>query len=462
MSTNPHPNLVFLFADQLRYQSLGYAGDRYAYTPEMDRLAERSVNFRQAVSVFPVCGPFRNSLFTGCYPSTTGMFDNGLRCMTETDAFGHVLERNGYRTGYIGKWHLYEGGRDAFVPPGPARLGFDQLWQSYNWNHDYYNGFYYEDTPVPIQMEGYQTSVQTDMAEKFLTKGDSDPFALFVSYEVPHPPNDVSQNPDGEYYQLSSKPPAMPANAEVDLFRGPHKQSDEWFASEWFSDQDEQVRSYYLQTAAFDEAVGRICRTLEKTGQMENIILVVTSDHGEMLFSHRRRHKRIFYEESVRVPFLLSFPGRYQGTTTDACLNTPDIMPTLLELMDLPIPDQIEGRSLVSDIEQPRLDDCAFLQGMSESSFFASEEWRGIRDGRYHYVLTREPREEFLFDLEHDPGQVRNFAGDPDKKELLTDMRARLEESLRKRSDTFESTGWYREHWTQDAKIVESATRQKA
>ena len=125
------PNLVFVFADQLRYQSCGFAGDARAHTPHLDRLAAQSTSFENTVSVYPMCGPYRSCLFTGKYPSSTGMVINELRCMPDPDAIGHVLHKHGYRTGYIGKWHLY--GRDhspeeQFCPPGPYRQGFDGYW----------------------------------------------------------------------------------------------------------------------------------------------------------------------------------------------------------------------------------------------------------------------------------------------------------------------------------------------
>src|SRR5581483_7129348 len=132
-------NLVYVFADQLRRFSCGYAGDSFADTPNIDRLAKESLDVRQAIPSTPVCAPYRASLLTGKYQSSTGMVINELRLSPEHECIGHVLSRNGYDTAYIGKWHLWanqlghhEETRNGFVPPGPYRLGFDQYWAAYN------------------------------------------------------------------------------------------------------------------------------------------------------------------------------------------------------------------------------------------------------------------------------------------------------------------------------------------
>ena len=136
------PNLVYVFADQLRYQSCGYAGDEYARTPNMDRLAAEGCNLHQAVSSTPVCAPYRASLMTGKYQSSTGMVINEIRLSPEHECFGHVLTKGGYNTGYIGKWHMWanqlghhELVKNGFTPPGAYRLGFDGYWAAYNFNH---------------------------------------------------------------------------------------------------------------------------------------------------------------------------------------------------------------------------------------------------------------------------------------------------------------------------------------
>ena len=455
------PNIVFVFADQLRYQSCGYAGDPYQVTPNLDRLAKEAVNFQQAVSVFPVCTPYRASLFTGKYPSSTGMFDNGFHCMPDSDAIGHVLTRAGYETAYIGKWHLWKKGSRTFIPPGPFRLGFDGHWQAYNWNHSYKNGFYYEDTPEAQEMVGYQTDAQTDLVLDYLKDAPKDkPFALFASFEVPHPPNTWDECPDDWIERFKNLDIPEPPNMhDPNGVQGPPKNDDVWYAENWFSRAAEHRRVYYLMTAVMDHNVGRISDALENLGLADNTIFVFTSDHGEMLYAHNRMQKRIFYEESIRVPFLMRFPKRFsQGIKTDVCLNTPDIMPMLLDLADVPIPNGVEGASPISQLETPD-DNFAFLQGMSESGFFKNEEWRAVRDVQFIYVRMRLDNRELLFDHQNDPYQLTDLSTDSEYQDRLVFYRSKLDGCLEKHGDRFESTEWYRENWTVEDRVVRSETR---
>ena len=151
------PNIIYVLADQLRYQSCGYAGDAKAHTPNLNKLAASGVNFRQAVSSMPVCAAYRASLFTGKYTSSTGMVINELRMNTNHTCLAQCLTRAGYDTGDIGKWHLYANQlgnhydpRNSFVPRGPDRLGFEGYWAAYNFHHDYYDAYYHTESPEKI------------------------------------------------------------------------------------------------------------------------------------------------------------------------------------------------------------------------------------------------------------------------------------------------------------------------
>ncbi|MBT4137839.1 MAG: sulfatase [Candidatus Latescibacteria bacterium] len=456
------PNIVFVFADQLRYQSCGYAGDPHQVTPNLDRLAKESVNFHQAVSVFPVCTPYRASLFTGKYPSSTGVFNNGFHCMADSDAIGHVLTDAGYETAYIGKWHLWKKGSRTFIPPGPYRLGFDGHWQAYNWNHSYKNGFYYEDTPEAHTMSGYQTDAQTDLVLDYLKDAPQDkPFALFASFEVPHPPNTWDECPDewiDKFKDLDI--PEPPNRHNPNHVEGVPKMDEDWYSENWYSREEERRRVYYLMTAVMDHNVGRISDSLEELGMSENTIFVFTSDHGEMLYAHNRMQKRIFYEESIRVPFLMRWPQKFPlGMKTDVCLNTPDIMPMLLDLADVPIPESVEGVSPVSQLETSNEGNIAFMQGMSESNFFEGEEWRAVRDVQYIYVRMRTDNRELLFDHQNDPYELVDLSKDPEQESRLAHYRQILDARMHNLNDRFESTSWYTENWTVDDRIVRSETR---
>ena len=201
------PNLVYVFADQLRYRSCGYAGDSRACTPNIDRLAAEGTSFTNAISGHPVCAPYRASLFTGKYSSSTGMAINELRLGADHRCIGHVLTESGYQTAYIGKWHLWanqlgnhDDPKNSYTPPGPYRLGFDGFWAAYGFHHRYLDATYHTDSPEQIVLPGYEPDGQTDLAIEVLQKAASSgkPLALFLSYGTPHDPW-VPENVPPEY-----------------------------------------------------------------------------------------------------------------------------------------------------------------------------------------------------------------------------------------------------------------------
>ena len=159
------PNLLYVFADQLRRASCGYTGYANAQTPNIDAFHADSMDFCQAVSGHPVCAPYRATLFTGKYTSSTGVVINEIRFNPNQRCIGHVLTEGGYETAYIGKWHLYadELGnhfdpKNSFVPKGPDRLGFDDYWAAYGFHHEYFapHAYYHEDGPQKIYADRYE------------------------------------------------------------------------------------------------------------------------------------------------------------------------------------------------------------------------------------------------------------------------------------------------------------------
>jgi arylsulfatase A-like enzyme len=350
------PNLLFLLADQLGYTRCGYAGDKKARTPNIDRLASQGVNFCNAVSNTPVCAAYRASLFTGKYTTTTGMVINELRMRMDHECFGHVLTHSGYQTAYIGKWHLYanqlgnhDDPRNSFVPPGPHRLGFDGYWAAYNFHHNYYGAYYHTDTAKKIFYgEGvYEPDAQTDMLIEFIRKASAAdrPFAAFLSYGTPHDPWAKGNVPEKYAEMFQNVPLPNPPN---------YKDRNDPYADSWGRldlAQREQLenwrRYYYAMTANLDWNIGRLTSALDQAGLADSTIVVFTSDHGEMFGAHGRKAKNIFYEEAARIPFLIRWPGKISaGSVCDACLSTVDIMPTVLALIGCKIPEDVKGVDL--------------------------------------------------------------------------------------------------------------------
>jgi len=471
MNMRKKPNLIYVFADQLRYASCGYTGNSFAHTPNINKLASEGVNFCNAISGSPLCAPYRASLFTGKYSSSTGMVINELRMNPNHECFAHVLSKNDYKTAYIGKWHLWSNSSDhtklenQFVPPGPYRLGFDGYWAAYNFWHHYYKAFYFRDEFKKIDVEGYEPDVQTDMAINYINEASKDkrPFALFLSYGTPHDPWMWENVPEefAKFYRDVEFPyPPNYADGSAEYWHP--RMNREWWNKNIKPNLRQFHQIYYAMVANLDWNVGRLLKAIKEAGISENTIFVFTSDHGEMFGAHGRIAKNIFYEEAIRVPFLIKWPNHIPaGIVTDVCLNAPDIMPTLLSLMRLPIPEGVEGMDLSHWALGKRgvEPEAAFMQGMGHTYLWIDGfEWRALRDKRYTYAIMRKDKSEYLFDNQLDPYQMRNLVDDPKYKDKLDYFRETLKRKMEQLNDTFESCTWYRDNWTKDRVILQSAT----
>jgi len=470
-----HPNLVFVFADQLRYDWLGYAGDMKAHTPNLDRMAAEAMNFTNTVVVTPVCAPMRASLITGKYTSSTGMVINELRINPNQRSIAHVLNDHQYQTGYIGKWHLWanEASRhddpeNAYIPPGPYRMGFKDEWKAYNFHHRNYQSYYFEDSPEKIpygDSTAYEPKVQFDFAMDFIEEASTkrDPFALFLSVGVPHPPWNKDNVPEEYYDEFKTVQFDHPPNwsNQPDPYMDRFKDPERWL--EYYKPNiPEWKRIYYAMTSSLDTYMGRLEAKLEALGIAENTIVVFTSDHGEMMGERGRIQKMIFYEPAARVPFLIKWPGEIPaGLQSDVCLNTPDIMPTLLSLMDLPIPKKVEGMDLshVARGEPGPEPEMAFLQGMGHTyRWINGSEWRAVRNKRYTYATYLQDGKELLFDHQKDPRQNHNLADDPVHATIKEELKTYMHQKMETLNDPFKPCTWYRDKWTDgDRNIVASA-----
>ena len=466
---HPRPvNLVYVFADQLRRFSCGYAGDAFADTPNIDRLASESLDFRQAIPSSPVCAPYRASLLTGKYQSSTGMVINELRLSPEHECIGHVLSRNGYDTAYIGKWHVWanqlghhDETRNGFVPPGPYRFGFDQYWAAYNFNHTYHNAPYFRNTPHREIHRQYEPDSQTQLAIDYMRtrRGQPKPFAMFLSWGPPHDPWDWANCPS----EFSEKFRQIEIPLRPNYSDKPDPYADAWAtpSPDYRSKVGQFQQGYYAMTSDIDRALGRLLAAIREQGLENDTLLIFTSDHGEMFGSHGRRAKYIFYEEACRVPFLVRWPGRIKPGATDALLSTPDIMPTLLGALGLPLPRAVEGADLSGILtgRSTRGPEAAYMLGMGTTAAWQDgTEWRALRDHQYTYAIYRRDRGELLFDNLADPYQLKNLAPDRPHASKLTHYREQLQRWMKEHNDGFEACTWYRDHWTNDRNITDTAT----
>ena len=463
-------NLIYIFADQLRRDACGYAGSPYSLTPNIDALAASSVDMVNAISGHPVCAPYRASLFTGKHTISTGMVINEIRLNPNHRCIAHVLGDAGYEREYIGKWHLYanqlghhEEVKNSFVPKGEHRLGFDGFFAHYGFHHEYYapHAYYHLDTDEKIFHEGYEPDCVTDMAIQRLEKlaAGENPFALFLSIGTPHDP----------WWQENVKPDAWERVKDLEFHlpenylpeNDPHADGWATIRQEERGEITEWMRGYYGMVANLDDNIGRLTEAIRRLGLDKNSVVVFTSDHGECFGAHGRRAKNIFYEEAVRVPFLLSAPGLPVGTKNDVCLNTVDIMPTLLDMLALPVPDTCEGTSRADCLDgRHTTDDGSLMMCCGPTAAWGDgHEWRGYRTKRYTYAVYRVDGEEHLYDHIEDPLQMHNLAADPAYGPLKASLREAMLAKMALINDTFEANSYYRDNWVEDRIIMRTATQ---
>jgi arylsulfatase A-like enzyme len=431
------PNIVYVLVDQWRAQAFGFAGDPNAHTPTLDRLASQSLNVRNAVSGMPVCSPHRASLLTGQYPLTHGVFMNDVLLDTTATTLGKVYRANGYATGFIGKWHVDGHGRRSYIPP-TRQQGFD-YWKALECTHNYNHSEYYEGASAQRKVwDGYDVIEQTDDAIQYIKKQSTQdaPFVLFISMGAPHDP----------YQTAPEKYRKMFENKEIILRENIPAANRERAI--------ETLRGYYAHMAAIDDNVDKLWKTLKETGIEDNTMLVFTADHGDLLGSHGWWNKQQPYDESIRVPFLIHYPKALgtTGKTSDALLNSPDIMPTLLSLSGIAIPKSVEGHDFSKvflgkkkDEVKETLISCVqpFGQWTRQRG---GKEYRGIVTDRYTY--TRDLNGPWqLFDNQKDPYQLNNLAGKSDYASLQADLDKRLTAVLKKRKDDFRPGLEYVKQW---------------
>ena len=419
-------NLVFVFADQWRAQATGYAGDPNAATPNLDAFAALSLSFTNAVSGCPVCSPYRASLMTGVYPNRHRMMvnDQCLHRLYKGPFLADCLREAGYRTAYIGKWHLDGNGRNAFVPPD-RRLGFD-WWKGFECSHDYQSSFYYfGDDPKPHRWAGYDADAQTDEACRFLREETGPtPFALFLSWGPPHDPFDTAPASFAARFDPRTirLPPNVP-EAAADRAR-------------------REMAGYYAHGSALDAAFGRLLDTLSATGRERDTIVVFTSDHGDMLGSQGHFRKQRPWAESVRVPFLVRHPEGAGPGVDPSPIDAPDLMPTLLALCGAPIPAGLHGRDFSgtiragapSGIEDTLL--ALYLPFHQWRYDNGGREYRGLYTRRYSYVRSL-AGPWLLYDNGNDPWQQRNLVDVPAHAARVAELDARLAARLREVGDDF-------------------------
>ena len=432
-SSKKAPNLVIVFPDQMRGQALGFLNEDPVVTPNLDRFAKESLTLKQAVSNYPVCSPFRAMLLTGKYPHANGVISN---CTSHTEPHGvelkesdicwpDVLKTKGYSLGYIGKWHLdsphapyikcnNNRGKtkwNEWCPPN-RRHSFD-FWYSYG-TYDYHmNPMYWSTDAIREEftfVKQWGPEHEADLAINYINNKDNgfrkadQPFALVVSMNPPHTP----------YNQFPKKYlKAYKGKTDKDLLVRPNVDtSGETPMSKLALT---QTKNYFANITGVDDQFGRIVKAIDDAGLKEDTIVLFTSDHGNCVGTHNQQTKNNRFEESMRIPFIMRWPGKIKPRQDNLLISVPDIYPTLLDMMGFKssTPASVKGKShaaLFLTGKGMRPTSQMFINIPYRTPGFGQRGVRTLNHKLVIKVLPDKPKETILYDLQTDPYELKNIA----------------------------------------------------
>lgn len=436
------PNIVFILIDDLRWDELGIAGHPFIKTPHIDRIGHEGARFRNAFMTTPLCSPSRASFLTGQYAHTHGITDNVDRSAASHQliTFPRLLHDAGYITAFIGKWHM---GNDDTPRPG-----FDR-WVSFKGQGTYFNPPINEDGKA-VQPSGYITDILSNYAVEFIRRRHDKPFLVWLAHKAIHP--EVTQNNDGSV-DLTKSELFLPAERHKNLYAGktiPHRPNygraptDKPALQRQIGNlpplgaatatSDEAILGRQRTLAAIEEGVGEILRALKETGQLDNTVIVFTSDNGYFYGEHGLSvERRLAYEESIRMPLLVRYPKAIKADTVrdEFALNI-DLAPTLLELAGVAVPRAMEGRSLVPLLKGQRTAwrNSFLIEYYTDKVFprMLQMGYQAVRNARWKYIhyLELHGMDE-LYDLKRDPYERKNLIAEPGAAKALTAMKRELE-----------------------------------
>ncbi len=471
------PNLLYIFPDQLRNAAIGINGEDPVYTPNLDQLAKDGILLSNAIANFPLCSPSRAMLMTGKLPYNNSVLTNANSNRYKFDnswqrhdvSFSDVLVKNGYDAGYVGKLHLTSpppiADKDSVIwdayTPKEDRHRFN-FWYAYGTFDEHDNPHYWVNDAKEDELKyvhEWSPKHEADVIIDYIKnqndtiRNDKKPFALFWSVNPPHPPYQYVPEKYLERYKdktleelLVRKNVDLETNAEDLAFHNGATRGRTNLAKE-------HVRDYFAMVTGVDDQIGRVLKALEEQGLDRNTIVVLSSDHGEMMGSHGLMSKNIWFEESVNVPFIVRWPEKIKaGQKSDILLGTPDIMPTLLHMMGAAegMPTDLDGQDLSAQLltGKGKNPEYALYYYIEEGSPESGH--RGIRTAQNTYVITVDDEDQirkFLYDNVNDHYQMTNLAGTD--SEIEQKLRQELLEALKAKKDP----------WLEKFKSLESSTK---
>lgn len=430
----PRPNVLVVLSDQQRPDSCGVFGQRLPVTPHLDALASSGVAFHEAFTVQPVCGPSRAAIQTGKYPTQSGCWRNGIALPPDSDTLADRMHGLGYQTGYIGKWHLASN-RGQGLPPDrpharferravpPARRGgYRDVWvaaDALEHTSGPTSGHVFDEEGRRVELEGFRVDALTDIAIERLGRFDrARPFFLFLSFLEPHHQNDRLRTigPRGwaDRFRDFDRPGDLPA---------------------WRGDWRWNYAEYLACCASIDANFGRLVDALDRSGQLDDTLIVFASDHGSHFRTRNLEYKRSPHDASIRVPLVLAGPGFRGGSHRHDLVTNLDLLPTIVTVAGGDDPG-LAGHPLQTEANAP---DDVFVQ-ISESCI-----GRALRTATHTFAVEAPTRNPFagllrpssdryaathLYDNRNDPHQRTNLVRDPASTSVRRELSARLADQI--------------------------------
>lgn len=445
-------NVIWVFGDQLRGQVFGYRGDENVRTPNIDNLARNGMRFDCAVSGNPWCCPFRGALLTGLYPHQNGVTKTPSALDPTIPTITAPLKAAGYHTAWVGKWHLDGSNKPTHLVPADRRGGFD-YWMGYENNNNQEETFVYgTDCETPARLAGYETDSLTDLLIDHLARhvratGDDDgeyqPFFASLSVQPPHSPYVPPTDTDDA---------KAPYHNPADIRLRPNVPKVDWIEQKAALD----LAGYYGMVENLDKNIGKLRMALKDLGIDRETYILFFSDHGDCLGSHGQWAKSSPWEESVKIPFIVSTVGggfRMKTGSSDAVVNHVDIPATTLGLCGIEVPTAMhgydysylckkEGRPEYDGVKKERAEepDSAYLQQIPRKyhAYTVNKPWRGVlmRDG-WKYVCM--PGHDWLlFNTKDDPYEMANHCYNIVFQREKERCHERLKQWIEDTGDTFE------------------------
>jgi N-acetylglucosamine-6-sulfatase len=442
------PNFLFLLTDDQSYATLSLTGNPFMKTPHIDRIGREGVLFTNGFVAMSLCAPSRACFLSGLYPHRNGIINNNLRWNQETPTLPLALQGAGYRTGYIGKFHM---DNDDRVQPG-----FD-YWAS-QINQGQYVNPRKNINGTWTDLQGYDTTIITDQALQFIRDSvkQGKPFCTWMGYKACHGPftpapgheNDFSnvefKPPQSFFLDDESKPdrvrrksqylamtrPAARKAAKKKQAGDPPASLEAWAARE---------RDQYRSLMGVEDSAARLFAVLEETGTLDDTIIFYSGDNGFFHGEHGLHGKMEAYEESIRVPMMVRYPRAIKANQRiDSYVVNVDLAPAILDFCGVAQPKPMQGRSwrpLVTGAKPARPWRDHFVYTMHNTDA-AAPTVKSIRTDRYKLILSIQPKDKAeLYDLRTDPQEMRNLAADPAHKDLLTDLKRRLLATMKELED---------------------------